>query len=237
MSRQLSFDWPARVSLGPDDFFVSTANAQAYAMITDHDGWPEGKLALIGPPGSGKSHLARVWQHLTGAVIMPARDIDPGDICPPPATHVVIEDMEALPHGAEERLFHLHNHLRASGGRLLLTADRAPSRWHVALPDLASRMQAATVVRVDDPDDRLLAAVLMKLFADRQIAPAPDVVTYLASRIERSFAAAAATVDALDAAALAQGRDITRAFARAVLDPEVETGIGGIMDKNGPDGA
>lgn len=219
MARQLSFELPVHVSLGPDDFFVSDANLRAYEMVSDDAAWPEGKLALVGPPGSGKSHLARVWQHLSGAAILQAEALDPAAMGPPPARSVVVEDVERLPRAAEERLFHLHNQLRATGGRLLLTSDRPPSRWPIALPDLASRMQAASVVRVEDPDDRLLAALLMKLFADRQIAPAPDVAAYLATRIERSFAAAAATVAALDAAALAQGRDITRAFARAVLSP------------------
>ncbi len=215
--RQLSFDLPSQVALGPDDFFVSTANAPAFAMVTDWPGWPAGKLALTGPAGSGKSHLARVWQSLAGAQILQASAVVPGPM-PASGAHLVIEDMEHLPEGAEEQVFHLHNHLAQTGGRLLVTAALPPSRWHIALPDLASRMQAAAVVRLDDPDDRLLAALVMKLFADRQLAPPPDVITYLTARIERSHAAAARVVALLDAAGLHEGRTLTRAFVRAVLD-------------------
>lgn len=217
MVRQLSFDLPQQVSLGPDDFFVSSANEQAFAMVSDWQAWPLGKLALIGPRGSGKSHLARVWQSLAGAQVLRSPELVAGPM-PAPSAHVVIEDMEHLPIAAEEHLFHLHNHLGQTGGRLLLTSDQTPSRWPIALPDLASRMQGTAVIRLDDPDDRLLAALLMKLFADRQLSPPPDVITYLAARIERSHAAAARVVALLDDAALADRRDLTRAFVRSVLD-------------------
>jgi chromosomal replication initiation ATPase DnaA len=217
MTGQLSFDLPVQVALGLDDFFVSAANEQAYAMVMDWQGWPQGKLALIGPTGSGKSHLARVWQSLAGAQIIPAAGLVAGPM-PAPGAHLVVEDVARLPVMAEEQLFHLHNHLAQTGGRLLLTDVQPPSRWPIALPDLASRMQGTAVIRLDDPDDRLLAALLMKLFADRQLLPPPDVITYLATRIERSHAAAARVVAQLDAAGLAQSRTLTRAFVRSVLD-------------------
>jgi len=216
MPQQLAFDWPMRVALGREDFFVSDANARAFAMVSAQDSWPEGKLAVVGPKGSGKTHLARVFAQNTGAILLRAAEIAP-DFSQPEAHHVVIEDMERLPRAAEEAVFHLHNHLRGRG-RLLLTSDRAPSRWAIALPDLASRMQATTVSGIDDPDDRLLGAVMMKLFQDRQIAPPPALITYLVSRIDRSFAAAARMVADLDAAALAQGREVNVPLARALLD-------------------
>ncbi|MEO0904939.1 MAG: chromosomal replication initiator DnaA, partial [Pseudomonadota bacterium] len=106
----------------------------------------------------------------------------------------------------------------AAGGLLLLTSALPPSRWSIALPDLASRMQATTVVHIQNPDDALLSALIMKLFADRQINPQPDLVQYLAKRIERSFAAAADIVARLDSAALAQGRKINKALVAELLD-------------------
>jgi len=215
---QLSFALPLHVSLGADDFYVSEANARAFAMITDATDWPERKLALVGPQGSGKSHLARIWQRCSGAVIHQAAALDGSQTITAPA--VVIEDMQQLPVAAQEQVFHLHNQLAATGGHLLLTADRAPSRWDITLPDLASRMQATSVIQITDPDDRLLVAVLTKLFADRQLAPPPEAITWLAQRIERSFLAAAQTVALLDRAALDQGRDLTSAFMRQVLDKD-----------------
>jgi chromosomal replication initiation ATPase DnaA len=215
MTRQLAFDWPMRVALGADDFFVSEANADAYAMVTAPERWQHGKLVLIGPARSGKSHLAKVYQIQSGAPVFSA-DALPDEL--PRMGNVVIEDMERLPKAAEAAMFHLHNNLAASGGQLLMTADRAPGRWPVALPDLASRMTATTTISIRDPDDRLLAAVIMKLFDDRQLAPSPRLVGYLAARIERSFAAATAIVAALDAEALLQGREINERLAATLLD-------------------
>lgn len=216
MPRQLSFDLPARLAQGRGDYFVSDANRDACAMVTGAQAWPQNKLVLIGPTGAGKSHLARLWADERGATIVTARTLalDPPALGPA----LVIEDLDSLPPQAQEVLFNLHNQLAQTGGKLLLTASEPPMRWPLTLPDLASRMQALTVVRIHDPDDRLLAAVLTKLFADRQIAPPPDLIAYILTRSERSFAAAARVVAAIDAASLAEGRPIGRALVRAVLD-------------------
>lgn len=216
MSNQLSFDWPTGVALGPDDFFVSAANAQAYEMINTPTAWPDGKLVLLGPSGAGKSHLVRIFAEQTGGLIVAATAMAPD--FQTDAETIIIEDMAELPQTAEEAMFHLHNYLRNTGGTLLMTADAPPNRWPVALPDLASRMQATNTVKIESPDDALLSALIMKLFADRQIMPKPDLVTYLTPRIERSFAAAADIVARLDAAALAQGRKINTRLARELLD-------------------
>ena len=216
MAEQLTFDWPTGVALGPDDFFVSEANAQAFAMISAPQSWPEGKLVLTGQSGAGKSHLAGIFQSAEGAELFQAADIGPAFRTD--ATAVIIEDMEGLPKNGEEAVFHLHNNLRAAGGLLLLTAQTPPTRWQIALPDLASRMQAASVVSIANPDDALLGALVMKHFADRQITPNPALVTYLTKRIERSHDAAAQIVAALDAASLAQGRKINTALAADLLD-------------------
>lgn len=219
MARQLAFDLPARPSHDRGDFFVSPANAAAVAQIDDDAGWLNGRLVLVGPEGAGKTHLAHVWAEANGAAILPAADLVEADIPRLGATTaLVVEDWEDLPRTGEANAFHLVNLLQSGGGRLLATARTAPARWPTALPDLASRMQASGLARLDAPDDALLANVLLKLFADRQIAPEPALIPWLVARIDRSFAAATIVVDTLDRAALAEGRAVTRAFARAVLD-------------------
>ncbi len=216
MARQMSFDWPTGVALGPDDFFVSEANAKAFAMLQDPQHWPERKLVIAGPAGCGKSHLARIFQAENGGDMLQAAQITPDTRSD--ATTVIIEDMDTLPANAEEAVFHIHNNLRTSGGTLLLTANNAPSRWPITLPDLASRMQATTLITITSPDDALLQALIMKLFADRGISPKPDLVAYLGKRIERSYAAAAAIVAQLDETALATGDKINRQLAKRLLD-------------------
>jgi chromosomal replication initiation ATPase DnaA len=216
VARQLTFDLPARPALGRADFFVAPANADAVAAVSAWRGWPLGKLALIGPEGAGKTHLARAWAAESGAVpIMLAEQPRL-----PAGSFAVVEDIDRLAGdaGAEEALFHLHNDLLAQGGRLLMTGRTPPTLWRIALPDLASRMQATTVARIAAPDDALLAAILIKHFADRQLIAPRDLVPWLLPRMPRSFAAAADLVARLDAEALAEGRAVTRALAQRILD-------------------
>ena len=216
MTRQLTFDLPANVRLGPEDFFVSDANEQAYAMVCTPQAWPDGKLALVGPAGSGKTHLARLFVATSGAQLIAARDIDPAAALP--EHPMVVEDCTELAAPAEEWLFHTHNHLRAIGAPFLVTGVSAPARWDIALPDLASRLSAATTVTISNPDDPLLTAVLLKHFADRQLSPAPDAIAYLQRHLPRTFDAIRGAVDALDREALAQSKPLTRPFVRSVLD-------------------
>jgi len=210
------------VALGPEDFFVSPANAQAYTMVSAPEAWPDRKLILTGPVGSGKSHLCRVVQTQMNALLCHAEALP--DRLPDAGRNVIVEDMERLPAAAQEFMFHLHNHLRNTGGALLMTAIAPAVRWSLTLPDLASRMEATTIAPIDDPDDALLQALIMKLMADRQIMPPAALVRYLVPRIERSFAAASAIVADLDATSLATGRAINIKLAASLLDKAGNSG-------------
>lgn len=219
MIRQLAFDLPAREAWRREDFFPSPANAAALAAVDDWRNWPGGKLVLTGPKGSGKTHLARLWAAEAGAALLPAADLTTADL-PALSAHgaVAVEDAETAAGNpqAEAAFFHLHN-LVTQSGHLLVTASLPPRDWGLALPDLASRLQAAALARIEAPDDALLSAVLIKLFADRQITVPPALIPYLVARMERSIDAARAIVAALDARALAEGRPITRQLAADLL--------------------
>lgn len=220
MIGQLAFDLPLQQAFRRADFFASPASAAGLAAVDGWRDWPGGKMLLVGPSGSGKTHLAHIWAEGAGAQLIAAADLAQADLPALAATGAVcVEDAEGLAGQplAETALFHLHNMLLPAG-RLLITAASPPRDWGLGLPDLHSRMQAAALTRLQAPDDALLSAVLIKLFADRQITVPPNLIAYLVSRMERSIAAARDMVAALDARALAAGRPVTRALAAEMLD-------------------
>jgi len=220
MPQQLSFDLPVREVLGRDDFFVAPSNAMAVAMIDRTEDWPAPQLVLTGPEGAGKTHLTHVWADQTGARIVAATALGQADIPALCSAPVAVEDVPQIANdrAALEGLFHLYNMMRVSGKPLLLTGRGAPHHWNLALADAQSRIQAVFHVTLDPPDDTVLAAVLAKLFADRQITPQTGVIPFLVKRIERSFAAAAHIVQQLDAAALDQRREVSSKLAGELLE-------------------
>ena len=220
MIRQLAFDLPGLQALTREHFFVAPSNALALQVVEGWRAWPGRKLLLVGPEGAGKTHLAHIWAALSEAAILPAETLAEADIASLQGRAVVVEDADRIGlagAGAEAQLFHLHN-LATTTGALLLTARTPPRDWGLRPPDLISRMQATAIAHLDAPDDALLSAVLVKLFADRQVAVPANLIPYLVSRMPRSIGAARALVAALDAKALAAGRPITRALAGEVLD-------------------
>jgi chromosomal replication initiation ATPase DnaA len=217
--RQLAFDLPGTESRSRADFLVAPSNSLALEMLDGTADWPQGRLILVGPEGSGKTHLAHVWAADAGAAIVPASALAGIEIDQLAAGAVAVEDSDWLAGDAaqEAALFHLLNFMGPERP-LLLTARTPPRDWGIALPDLFSRLQAAPVAVLQPPDDALLSAVLVKLFADRQIAVAGNLIPYLVSRMPRQIAAARQLVAALDARALAEARPITRALAGEMLD-------------------
>jgi chromosomal replication initiation ATPase DnaA len=216
----LALELPHRPALGMEDFLVADCNAQAVRWIDRWPDWPGPVLFVFGPPGCGKSHLAHVWLGRSRAAIVEARSLDPAALgeTPEEAPAIVVEDADPpLAAAAETALFHLCNLAAERRGHLLVTAELPPARAGFALPDLASRLGAATIVGIGAPDDALLGAVLVKLFRDRQLLVPAEAVTYMLKRIERSFAGARAAVSAIDRAALARRRAVSVSLVREAL--------------------
>lgn len=221
MGRQLPLDLQYRPALEREVFLVAPGNATAISWIDRWPEWPTSVLVLEGPRGSGKTHLASVWRARSGGWEVSGADLD-ADAVPGLLARGVRGVVDGADTAPEEPLLHLFNAVAERGGSLLMTATRAPAQWDTALPDLRSRLRAQPVASLAMPDDGLFKAVLTKLFADRRLQVAPDVIEFLTIRLERSFEAAGSIVARLDRAAFAQKRRITVPFARTVLQDEAE---------------
>lgn len=211
---QLPLKLPVENAVSRDDLIVGAGNLLATEIIDAWPGWPGRVVVLSGPPGSGKSHLAQIWGRRAEARICTTGELS--RLAPEVHTHLVLEDVG--PAGFDERaMFHLLNHMRAQSLDCLITSRFLPAEWNIGLPDLKSRISAAQLVLLRQPDDEMLHMVMFKLFADRQLAPEAGVVGYLCARMERSMQAARLLVEEIDREALARGKRITRAIAASAL--------------------
>lgn len=215
--RQLPLILPHEAALGREDFLVGRSNKAAFELLERWPDWPAPVVVLAGPVGAGKSHLVEAFQAETRAAVLPAADLTTeivAGLVAMPA--VVVEDAHK---GLDETaLFHLLNAARQADVKVLITSRTWPASWGIKLPDLMSRLRAAAPIEIEEPDDDLLRRVLVKLFADRQIAIDMGVVDYLVVRMERSLGVALKVVDAIDRESLADRAKITRPLAGRALE-------------------
>lgn len=215
--QQLALDLPHRSALGLEDFLVSGSNASAVALIDRWPDWTHWAAFVAGPAGSGKSHLGHVWRSKSSAGEIEACDLSEAAIAPFGAAGALL--VANLDRGiADERvLFHLLNLAREHRLSILLTSRSDPGELDIRLPDLRSRLRAVPLVRIESPDEALVKAVLVKLFADRQLAVEPHVISYLGLHLDRSLEAANTVVAAIDRLSLERKRKVTRAVAAEAL--------------------
>ena len=211
--RQLVLALDHAESFAREDFLVGPSNEAALALIERWPDWPDRIMVLVGPQGSGKSHLAAIWAAAAGARSIAARSLDVASLPAAFATGALVVEDLAERRFDERGLFHLINQAREERAFVLMTARSAPAAWSIAVPDLVSRLRVLPVIELAAPDDALLRAIIVKLFSDRQLAVDEALVAYLAARIERSFAGAQKAVKALDREALRLQRPVTRALA------------------------
>lgn len=212
LPRQLPLELTHGEGRSRDDLVVTAANEQAVSLVENWPHWPAPVMIIAGPAGSGKTHLAEIWCQEAGAQRVDGASIGPEVIRAASDWPMLVEDADR-PDLDQTGLFHLINAIRSGRQHLLLTARQFAGGWGVDLPDLASRLRAAATVEIQEPDDMLLAGVIVKLFADRQVVIEPHVVQFLVRRMERSLSAAREIVALIDRMAMERKTRITRTLA------------------------
>ena len=215
--RQLALALDHAESFAREDFLSGPPNEAALDLIERWPDWPDRMMLLVGPAGSGKSHLAAIWATAAGARSIAARHIDISRLPEAFATGALVVDDLAVGRFDEAALFHLINYAREERASVLITARESTGAWPLAVRDLSSRLRVLPVVELAAPDDALLRALIVKLFADRQLVVEESLVAFLATRIERSFEGVHQAVDRLDREALRQQRPVTRALAAGLF--------------------
>lgn len=214
---QLVLDLPHLSSFGLEDFLISRSNSASAALIESWPDWPSTAVAICGPASSGKSHLAQAWRVRAGAAEISAAQLSDDSIgLLETSGALLVEDIDRGI-GDERVLFHILNVARERSLSVLVTSKAPPGDLDISLPDLRSRLRALPVAFIEAPDEALLQAVLVKLFADRQLAVDPHVISYMALHLDRSMAAARRAVAAADELALVKQRKVTRAIAAQAM--------------------
>lgn len=216
LTGQLPLEFKPEPYLGKEDFMVAACNYEAFKLVDSWPDWPFFAICIYGPEGCGKTHLATMFAHNVSNLIrwpykipvLRAKDINFEslqlfDTC----RCLIVEELSEVVDN--EALFHLYNHYRNEGGYILFTAEQAPARTRFPLPDLQSRMNIVPSVAINEPDDEMLSALILKLFADRQIMVTPEIVNYLLLNMPRSFAYTRKLVAEIDNISLARKRAVS----------------------------
>ncbi|WP_169569068.1 HdaA/DnaA family protein [Sneathiella limimaris] len=217
--QQIPLEFAFISSKGREDFLVSDANSTAVSWLDKWPNWPAPFLLITGPKGCGKTHLSHIWADKTAAKTLQANDLDRltiEELAEVAKSCVVLEDVDEATN--EPNFFHLYNLIKENGQFLLITSQLIIDEWDIQLPDLRSRMATVQVARIEEPDDMLFGAILLKLFSDRQLQVTPEVIQYLLTRLERTFKAALSTVEELDSLSLSEKRRITIPLVRDLLN-------------------
>ncbi len=218
---QLPFDLGYRQAYEREDFWVSSSNRDAVALLDTWPKWSSHTLIVLGAKASGKTHLLQVWKQEANAVELSVADLAEINLVKTlyNTRCIAIDDAyKAIGNEDQEKvLLHIYNALKDKGGNMVLCFESPVKDYDFIVPDLKSRLMSLSVAAITPPDEELMAVMLTKMFSDRQIFVPQEVVQFILPRIERSFSVMRDLVEAIDHKALVQKKSVTIPLVKELI--------------------
>ncbi len=183
---QLLLDFDYKINFNEHDFYLSKSNSNAFNLINRWPEWDKKILNISGEKFSGKSHLANIFKLKTKAFLVKGNKID-NSIFKSIKLHesIIIDDIEEC--NQEEILYSIFNLIDQDSKYLLINSLKPINQIKYKLPDLTSRSKNCLYAVIENPDDELLFAIILKNFSDRQITIEKKIINFIVSRIDRSY--------------------------------------------------
>ena len=183
---QLLLELDYKTNFNEHDFYLSKSNSNAFNLINRWPDWNKKILNISGEKFSGKSHLANIFKLKSKAFLINGNKID-NSIFKSLKLHesIIIDDFEEC--NEEEILYSIFNLIDQDSKYLLINSLKPINEIKFKLPDLGSRSKNCLYVKIENPDDELLFAIILKNFSDRQIKIDEKIINFIISRIDRSY--------------------------------------------------
>ena len=183
---QLLLELDYKTNFNEHDFYLSKSNSNAFNLINRWPDWDKKILNISGEKFSGKSHLANIFRLKSKAFLVKGNKID-NSIFKSLKLYesIIIDDFEEC--NKEEILYSIFNLIDQDSKYLLINSLKPINKIKFKLPDLASRSKNCLYAEIENPDDELLFAIILKNFSDRQIKIEKKIIDFIISRIDRSY--------------------------------------------------
>ena len=183
---QRIFNFEKSKNLNPNDFFVSNCNYYAYELINSWPKWEKKIINICGEKYSGKSHLSNIFiQKFKGRIIY-ANTVNNETLNSLKTfENIVLENFTKSVN--ENLIYSLFNLMDQDNKYLVINSQIPINEIDFKLNDLKSRLKNCLVAKIQNPDDEMIYALIVKNFADRQISLDKKLIDFIIKRIDRSY--------------------------------------------------
>ncbi len=183
---QRLLDFGIHESFDEKDYYLSKSNFFAKNIIDTWPKWEKKIVNLTGEKYSGKTHLSTIFKLKSNALYLNGKNINDQTIKKIKLSNsIIIEDLQES--FDEKLLYSIFNLVEQDNKYLLISSIKPIDTMKFSLPDLLSRLKNCIIAKIEQPDDDLIYAIILKSFSDRQIKLDSKIIDYIIKRIARSY--------------------------------------------------